>query len=401
MSSLRDLIVFYIIKQPRGDDTFTAVDSTIFNPVYDGELTLGDLDGDGDLDISVLGNFRGQSGGQPTVSADGGPVETPSRLDVLTGDYLAVYLNKYGHSVTRPAAPSDVLVTSNYDTLFVSFDMGADEETPAEGLTYNLRVRPVGWEGGYIEVFPAGSDSITGVSYLAANGLISGSRSWAFHSVPDGNYWVSVQAVDAGFQTSEFSEEILITVNQAVPVVLATFNVAVTQQTVTLNWTTRTETANAGFNIQRQIAGDDSWQSVGFVQGNGTTTDPRTYQFSDKPGNGSFRYRLEQVDLDGSVNYSSVLEVVINKPAVFALEQNYPNPFNPSTRINYSIATPGQVNLSLYDVLGRKVQELVNEQKPAGSHFFDLDARQLSSGVYFYRLESGSFSQIRKMTLVK
>lgn len=385
-----------------GDETFTALDSTTFNPVYNGDLVLGDLDGDSDLDIVVTGNFRIGGGGGEFALTGSTKSDDHHRttLEELDGNYLAVFTNRYANELSDPMPPTEVLVSADFDTLTVSFNAGSDEETPVEALTYNIRVVSAD-SLGYFETFAVGSDSETGFSYLAQSGMVGSSKSWSFTQVPDGNYYVSVQTVDASFRTSTFTAGVFVTVNHTVPVELATFDFTVDQQTVTLNWTTRTETANAGFNIQRQVAGDESWQSVGFIQGNGTSTEPRAYQFSDKPGNGSFRYRLEQVDLDGSVTYSSILDVVINKPAVYALDQNYPNPFNPSTRINYSIASPGQVNLSLYDVLGRKVQVLVNEVKPAGSHFFDLDARSLSSGVYFYRIESGNFTQIRKMTLVK
>jgi hypothetical protein len=88
-------------------------------------------------------------------------------------------------------------------------------------------------------------------------------------------------------------------------------------------------------------------------------------------------------------------------PEQFLLLQNFPNPFNPSTIINYSIAKSGLVNISIYDILGRKVTELINEFKEAGSYRVYLDAQGLSSGVYFYRMTCGHFSSTRKMVLVR
>ncbi len=88
-------------------------------------------------------------------------------------------------------------------------------------------------------------------------------------------------------------------------------------------------------------------------------------------------------------------------PVEFALEQNYPNPFNPSTQIDYSISKAGTVKLAVFDILGRKVADLVNEQKQAGKHSVMFNANQLSTGVYFYRIESGSFVSVKKMILVK
>jgi hypothetical protein len=91
----------------------------------------------------------------------------------------------------------------------------------------------------------------------------------------------------------------------------------------------------------------------------------------------------------------------LNTPYEFSLSQNYPNPFNPVTTINYTLASSGKVELKVYDILGREVQTLVNDIQNAGSHTVNFNAVNLSSGVYFYRITSGNFSDIKKMVLVK
>lgn len=85
----------------------------------------------------------------------------------------------------------------------------------------------------------------------------------------------------------------------------------------------------------------------------------------------------------------------------FDLKQNYPNPFNPSTKIQYSIAEPGLVSIKVFDILGRQIADLVNEQQSAGSYTVDFNAQNLSAGVYFYRIDSGTFQASRKMILLK
>ncbi len=85
----------------------------------------------------------------------------------------------------------------------------------------------------------------------------------------------------------------------------------------------------------------------------------------------------------------------------FELSQNYPNPFNPTTKIMFTIPQSGLVSLKVYDVLGREVANLVNQFQAAGSYTVNLDASKLATGMYVYRLESGSFSSVKKMTLVK
>ncbi|MDZ7762872.1 MAG: T9SS type A sorting domain-containing protein [Melioribacteraceae bacterium] len=88
-------------------------------------------------------------------------------------------------------------------------------------------------------------------------------------------------------------------------------------------------------------------------------------------------------------------------PSEFSLNQNYPNPFNPNTKISYQVPQKDLVTLKVYNVLGKEVTTLVNEEKPAGFYTIDFDASGLASGVYFYSIQYGSSIQTKKMTLLK
>ncbi len=94
-------------------------------------------------------------------------------------------------------------------------------------------------------------------------------------------------------------------------------------------------------------------------------------------------------------------ETPIEVPNSITLHQNYPNPFNPNTTISFELNNPAEVTLTVFDALGRTITTLLNEQKPTGFHHVDFDASNLSSGIYFYRLEAGEFSQTKRLTLIK
>ncbi len=196
-----------------------------------------------------------------------------------------------------------------------------------------------------------------------------------------------------------YVDDIMIT--YATPVELTSFNAVANSGKVLLSWATATETNNRGFEIERQSANTE-FQKVGFVSGSGTTTEPRTYSYADNNLNtGSYTYRLKQVDLNGTFEYSNEVEVEVEAPAIFALDQNYPNPFNPTTSIKYSIPQDRHVRLNVYNLLGQNVATLVNSIQKAGQHEVNFDASNLASGVYFYKLEAGTNTSIKKMLLMK
>jgi hypothetical protein len=90
-----------------------------------------------------------------------------------------------------------------------------------------------------------------------------------------------------------------------------------------------------------------------------------------------------------------------NIPSDYKLNQNYPNPFNPTTKISFAIGNAGLVRLTVYDILGNEVAALLNERKDAGSYEIEFKGENLSSGVYFYKLETNQFTDIKRMTLIK
>ncbi len=186
-----------------------------------------------------------------------------------------------------------------------------------------------------------------------------------------------------------------------VPVELSSFSANIDGNAVNLKWQTATEINNMGFDVERK-ASNSSWEKIAFITGYGTTTDSKSYTYSDKnPARGINYYRLKQTDFDGSYEYSKIVEVEFNSLLTFNLEQNYPNPFNPVTKIKYSIPSSGLVTLKVYNIIGEEVASLVNEIKDAGSYNISFDASKFASGVYYYKLQSGDFSNVKKMIILK
>ena len=95
------------------------------------------------------------------------------------------------------------------------------------------------------------------------------------------------------------------------------------------------------------------------------------------------------------------LSPVVNNKKNFRLNQNYPNPFNPSTTINYNLPVDSKVSIKVYDLVGKVVAELVNGIQSAGNHSINFNAKNLTSGIYFYRINAGNYSDVKKMILIK
>ncbi|MBV6479661.1 MAG: hypothetical protein HGGPFJEG_02448 [Ignavibacteria bacterium] len=189
----------------------------------------------------------------------------------------------------------------------------------------------------------------------------------------------------------------------ALPVELISFIANSTNRNVTLNWSTANEVNNAGFDIERKSVSSSEWTKIGNVAGNGTTSNPQSYTYTDRNlSAGSYNYRLKQIDYNGNFEYFNLgTEVEVGNPTDYALSQNYPNPFNPTTKINFDLAKEGFVSIKVFDNLGKEVATLVNEFKNTGYYTVEFDARNLTSGMYYYRMEVNGFTKVLKMSLIK
>ena len=225
---------------------------------------------------------------------------------------------------------------------------------------------------------------------------------WPVDIIGLGGQFDSSVPYDGGYQISPRYYATDFPPAGSVPVELTSFAASVSNDVVTLNWSTATEVNNKGFEVERKSG--ETWSKIGFVDGNGTATEVNNYTFVNevKGLSGAIEYRLKQIDFDGTYEYSDVVSVeVTTVPDKFNLAQNYPNPFNPSTVISFSLPENGLAIVKVYDIIGNEVQELVNGVKEAGTYQVTFDASNLTSGIYFYHLKAGTFFETRKMILLK
>ncbi|MCW8803914.1 MAG: T9SS type A sorting domain-containing protein, partial [Ignavibacteriaceae bacterium] len=206
--------------------------------------------------------------------------------------------------------------------------------------------------------------------------------------------------------TPDIIVPIAMKITSIVPVEFSLFTLENINDEVVLKWQTATETNNRGFEIERSqklnIKSQSDWANISFVEGRGTSTEKTDYIFRDKIAEpGIYIYRLKQIDFDGTVSYSSEAEVEVISPKEFALYQNYPNPFNPSTTIKFALPEKTNIELSVYNSLGEKVADVLSSELSEGYHEVEFSASNLSSGIYFYRLESGNFVSVKKMIIIK
>jgi hypothetical protein len=184
------------------------------------------------------------------------------------------------------------------------------------------------------------------------------------------------------------------------PVELSSFDAIAGDASVTLNWATASESDNDHFDILR----DGS--VVGRVTANNSTSGSSYTWTETGLANGrEYSYSLVAVDISGirdEIGVASATPSMSNANVTeYALLQNYPNPFNPETNIVFDVAEAGYVKLTVFNSLGQTVATLVNGSVEAGRHSVDFTANNLTSGLYFYRLEAGDFTAIRKMVLMK
>jgi len=306
---------------------------------------------------------------------------------------------------------TDLFVGTRGDGIFRSTDNGASWSAVNDGLT-SLSISEFAVCGTYLyaATFYGGVflSTNSGANWTSVNLGLTSKNVYAL--LASGKY-LFAGTWGAGVFRIEIPEISL-------PITLRSFSAMPLSQdgSVTVRWETMSEIDNYGFVLEKALAqSQQAFTEIpgSFTPGQGTTQEPHTYTFVDKNvTSGKWAYRLKQIDLDGTVHVfePAVVEMITTGvrsepavPTVTCLLQNYPNPFNPVTKIEYAVSGLGckWVRIAVYDQLGREVAVLHNEMKEPGSYEVGFDGSELSSGVYFYRMQAGEFVQTRSLLLLK
>jgi hypothetical protein len=194
--------------------------------------------------------------------------------------------------------------------------------------------------------------------------------------------------------------------DEILPVELSSFTALGQTGSILIRWQTASETAVDFYTLMRDD-GNEDWRTVTSIPSQGDNPNGFVYTYADNRvvTGAEYRYRLSIHNLDGTESFfaqtASATALTSALPASSTLYQNYPNPFNPTTTIRFALADAETVKLTIYDLAGRTVASLIDEELSAGSHEVTFNASALTSGVYFYRLNAGNMSSVKKFVLMK
>ncbi len=279
-------------------------------------------------------------------------------------------------------------IPSNASTGFSSLAILQNDTTINIGNTLELNARIYSADNSIRDITNFGTWTSTNpsVATVNANGKVI--------AVSDGitNIYKTYDGIN--------SNNIHINVVQAVPVELVFFTAVFKNKKVNLNWQTATEINNKGFEIERNVG--NGWEFVDFVLGKGNSNLNTEYSYEDKTLlSGVVSYRIKQIDYDGKISYSSVVEIDLGLPKKFEIYPSYPNPFNPKTILQFSIPRATKAKVKVYNNLGQEVATLLESYLEAGIKRVEFDASRLESGVYYYKVITEYGEKTSKIMLVK
>ncbi len=357
--------------------------------------------------LTLLGNLNNQidiGSEQGVMLANGGFVGT---LKLMTGEEAVPFsvgvesltvLFGSGEAMMLPYIPAPVMY--NFGP---RVEVSASIATIPRGGEATIKITALGFAEGSKITF---SHTVEGTAMVDGHPEMDMLNVYKLTATGSGSAVVTVTAGDG-----MASVEVTVQFDEQVPIELSSFVGSVMEDRVVLNWATASQTNNAGFRVLRSTDGETYEVVSELIAGAGTTDQLMDYMFEDTgvPAVEVVYYVLEQIDLDGSVNLSNPIEVLLGArftlPTEFA-STVYPNPFNPRTTISYDLPADTDVSIVIYNETGQEIRHLVSQHYTAGRYNVQWDAkdylgRSVGSGVYIAKIVAGPNTAIQKMLLLK
>ena len=337
-----------------------------------------------------------------------------SEVSVIPGDYTGQLWSESGTLLASGTFTG--LTTDSWQELTFAAPVLIAANTTYVASYHKIPNKFVSTAFGFI--FPVTNGSLTALaeSSPGGNGVYTYGATPTFPTTSAGtNYWVDVifSPNTHAFNLTNIKDAnecgnsgALQTLNvssgdcSTLPVTLSSISASPNDNSVLVRWTTSSEFNNVGFEVQRSTNGSSGWSAIGFVNGAGNSTTTLHYSFIDANlAPGRYYYRLKQIDIDRRFAYSAIVSATLDGKGTFTLEQNFPNPFNNETLVRFTLARRSKVNLSLFDMNGKLVKVLVSESKDSGTHAITFNSGTLTSGLYYYKIQAGEFTAVKKMII--
>jgi len=293
-----------------------------------------------------------------------------SSVTVNEGTLMQDVLGQDGHTIIRVTDNTSSRIAITTDYLF----------DPSTSFSTTLSQTPQQ----YVEVVMPVADAQVSANLSFQASLMTGQQSRANQAV-----FGTVEATDV--------------ISEALPVELVGFEARLDGGGAQLTWTTASETNNAGFNVEHRPPSATTWAEVGFVPGVGTTLAAQSYTYRvEGVEPGTHRFRLRQVDFDGTFAYSPEVELVVELVETYRATSVYPNPTAGGAQLEVVVRDEQVVSAAIYDVLGRAVRVVFDGRMRANApHVLAVDTAGLPSGLYFLRVTGERFSNAERFTITR